>query len=96
MLREVGELLLHLLHLLDVRHVLLNELLLRSAHLGDQIKLPILDVSLFVRGAHQLLLHGEIAHVLLFEGFNEKFNATFTILRLDNSLKFTFHQLFEV
>ena len=68
---KVSDLPLNLLHFLDDRHVLLNELLLGSTYLRHQVKFPALDIVLLVSGTHKLLLHGKVAYMLLFESINQ-------------------------
>ena len=79
-LSKVCDLSLNLLHFLDDRHVLLDKLLLRSTYLRHQVKFPALDIVLLVSGTHELLLHGKVAHMLLFERVNKKFDTHLTVL----------------
>ena len=79
-LSKVCDLSLNLLHFLDDRHVLLDELLLRPTYLRHQVKFPALDIVLLVCGTHELLLHGKVAYMLLFERVNKKFNAHLAVL----------------
>ena len=92
-LAEFVEQLLNLLHLGDNGHVLLNELLLGTADLRDEALLPVLDFCLLVSRTHQLLLHREVAHMLLLERVDQKSDARLTVLGLDQVDKFTLHHL---
>ena len=71
-------------------------MLLLAAHLGNQALLPILNVRLLIRSAHQLLLHREVAHVLLLQRFNQEPDASLAVLRFDERNKFTLHHLLKI
>lgn len=81
-LREVVELPLHLFHLVNDRHILFNQVFLRLADLGNKSVFPVLHIVLLVRCTHQLLLHSEVADVLLLEGVHEEFDSCFAVLAL--------------
>lgn len=95
-LGKVVELSLNLLHLVNDRHILFDQVFLRLADLGDQSMLPVLDIVLLVCRAHQLLLHGEVANMLLLEGVDEQFDTCLAVLALHQRRQLVLHQLLKV
>ena len=66
------------------------------SYLLDQACLPILNVGLLVCCTHELLLHREIANVLLLECLDEKPDAALAVLRFHENHKFFLHHALEL
>lgn len=84
-----------LLTILHNGHVLLDKTLLGLPHISCHVFLPRFDAHFCIDRIHQLRLHRKILHMLLFESFDQLFDASLAIFRVDKLLQFASKQIFK-
>ena len=69
----------------------------RGGGLGptEELVSPSVHVDLRLKSSHQLLVHGEVPHVLLLHGVDQLVDSGLCVLRLNGVLQLAFHQVLE-